>query len=279
MYKTSLAFNDIISKGTIFWKDIMYKHNVVLFEDIELSREQFGTVSDLFGHNWSKEIYELYAESHEKDNITNWSNRTGLKNTPLPWHRDMPFHESWCAPIRVLYSVSIPENKGGHLGYTDTSLLYDSLMQEEKNYFENLEVEITFYKDTNIRRWEDFILTNPVTNRKFFNVNAFDKNVDFYGLKKREDYIPGKTAIQSIRKKDTKKIVPLDVIVDVVKRSMKLNFFEHRWKENQFLVTTNLDYIHCRTAIEESEKERLLWRRTVFHDYQYKLYLKEKENV
>jgi alpha-ketoglutarate-dependent taurine dioxygenase len=279
MYKAELSFDDIVQYGESFWKDVMYKHNVVLFENIDLDRGQFAVVSDLFGHNWTKDIYDLYAESYEEDEITDWSNRTGLKNTPLPWHRDMPFHEKWCAPIRVLYSASIPENKGGHLGYTNTAVLYDNLTEKEQSYFENLEVEITFYKNTDIRRWEDFILINPITGQKFFNVNAFDKDVDFYGLRKRKDYIPGKTAIQSIRKKDTKEVVSLDIITDVVKSSVSLDFFEHQWKEKQFLVTTNLDYVHCRTEIEECEKERLLWRRTLFHDYQYKLYLKEKENV
>lgn len=46
--------------------------------------------------------------------------------------------------------------------------------------------------------------------------------------------------------------------------------FYKKWKPNMIQIVSNLDVMHARTTISNHPSKRLLWRKTIAHDFQNK---------
>jgi hypothetical protein len=47
----------------------------------------------------------------------------------------------------------------------------------------------------------------------------------------------------------------------------KVGVYEHKWKERQFLIMDNWSHLHYKQTTKILDKERLIWRRTVFQPW------------
>lgn len=273
---SSITYAEIMAYGANYWKKQMYAHNVVIIDGVDLTRHQFTDVSTMFGNPWPRSMYELHGESLHELDVVNWSDKTGFKKVSIPWHQDNPYHLEWNHPVRILYSVNIPDSSTGILSFTDTSAFFNSLSYAEQQTLENWEIKVQFYKDKNIFNWVSLVQLNPVTGVKHLRLNAIDIDVDFDGLRKHSGYIPGNTHIVGARRKDDHTAIGMDSLADIIIRCTQLNgnIYHHRWAKNQIVVVSNLNVLHARSAISDTSEERLHYRKTLFHDYQYTNYLK-----
>ena len=260
-----------MSLGTEYCKEKLYQYNLIIVYDIHLERLQFAKLTELFGTPWPAKVYELNGENVDTDGVVDWSDKTRLKKMPLPWHQDSPTLPQYRTPIRLLYSVNIPDPNSGYIVNMDTVRFVSSMSDEELNNIKKIEVCFKHLQDPNQKHWYPLIVKNQVTGSQSLNLNAIDIDLDYEGLKKHKDYKPGNTHIVDARNKETGEKVSMLFLADLIKRCNEIpeNRFEHRWKNNQLMIVSNLDQLHYRSAINEDiEEERLIWRKTVFHDYQ-----------
>lgn len=268
-----MSFEEMQSLGSDYWKQKLYQYNLIVVYDIQLERKQFAKLSELFGEPWPTEVYKLNGESVDADGVVDWSDKTRLKKIPLPWHQDSPTIPEYRTPIRLLYSVKIPDSESGKIINIDTVRFIESLSSFRLEQLENIEVCFKHLSDETQLYWYPLISVNKVTGKRGLNLNAIDIDLDYEGLKKHSNYRPGNTHIIAAREVSTGKSVSMSFLADLIKECNEMpgNRFEHSWYEGQLMVVSNLDQLHYRTAINEDvEEERLIFRKTVFHDYQRK---------
>jgi alpha-ketoglutarate-dependent taurine dioxygenase len=271
--------DEVLSLGPTFWKNKLYTHNNIIIDGIKLDKSSFNEVSNLFGNPWPEELYLLHSESlSDKENIiVNWNHDTGLRLQSLPWHQDNPWNPIFRFPIRTLYSLEVEDPDSGILSFVDTVDFYNNLDVETKNFYNNLEILVHDYRNPERKHWYPFVQKNLVTGESHLLINAIDLDINFFGFKKSKEYKKGKTHIIAARNKLSQEEFKLEHLADEFIKcvSCSKEIYNHKWKENQLVVFSNLNVIHCRTGLKENAR-RIMYRRTIFHDYQYEEFLKIK---
>lgn len=270
------SVDEILDLGADYWKSKLYTYNTIIVDKIHLNKNEFNRVSALFGTPWPESVYLIHGESlSDKDNgLVNWDHDKGLKTNSLPWHQDNPWHPEYRFPIRILYSLLVEDSSSGILSFMDTVRYYESLDNSTKELYNNWELLIHDYRNTEVKFWYPFVQQNPVTGEKHLLINAIDIDVDFFGLKKSTMYEKGKTHIIAARNKFTHEEIKLEELAEEYKKCVNFsdNIYHHHWTKNQIVVFSNLNVVHCRSSLKEGVK-RLMYRKTLFHDYQCKTYI------
>lgn len=283
IYKVgSTSLEEILELGPEFWKSKLYQHNTVIIDDINIDKDGFNKLSNLFGQPWPKELYQLHGESLSDPDqlVVDWNHNTGLKTLSLPWHQDNPWHPEYRFPIRIIYSLEIEDSTSGVLTFSDTAEYYKSLDHSTKQLYNSWELLVHDYRNPDRKFWYPFVQTNPVTGEHHLLINALDVDIDFFGLQKSAAYQKGKTHIISARNKFTNEEFDLNIIGEEYKKCINFsdNIYHHYWTANQIVVFSNLNVVHTRTALRENVK-RIMYRKTLFHDYQYAEYLENADAV
>jgi alpha-ketoglutarate-dependent taurine dioxygenase len=272
IYKVGgLTSDKILELGPEFWKSKLYQHNTIIIDDIVLDKNSFNDVAKLFGVPWPEELYALHGEalSDRENKIVNWNHNTGLKTSSLPWHQDNPWHPVYRFPIRILYSIEVEDSTSGILTFADTVNYYQSLDSETQERYNSWELLVHDYRNPEIHFWYPFVQSNLVTGEMHLLINAIDIDVDFFGLRKSNIYQKGKTHVLAVRDKFTHADVGLEKLAQAYINCLEFGqWYHHHWKSNQIVVFSNLNVVHSRSSLADNVK-RLMYRKTMFHDYQY----------
>ena len=269
-YIETTSFQEMMLFSKDFWKDLLYKSNIIIINSVSLSEEQFVQFSHQLGTPWTQAIYRLHGENMEANGIVYWSDKSGLHKKALCWHKDNSWSSKWRHPIRILFSVRIPDKNSGIIHYLDTSYIYNNILSsKEKNRLSEYQVLIQDYKNKQRRFLYPLVQQNPISKKKSLFITAMDFNENFFGLKKDINYIKGNTFLLKVLHPSGKEL-PLKYLVEYIKSTMKIKgcHFYKKWNKNTLQIISNLDVIHMRTKISNHPSERLIWRKTIAHDFQ-----------
>ena len=269
-YIEKMSFSEIMSISKKEWQNLLYKKNVIIIDKARLSPSEFVKVSYKFGNPWTHEVYKLHGEKINDNGIDYWDDQSGLYKMPLCWHKDNSWHPRWQCPIRFLFSRSIPDSHTGIIHYLDLRYVFNNVLsKKEQDWLSEHKVLIQDYRNKKRQFFYPLVQKNPITHEKSLFLTAMDIDYNFLGLKKHHSYKKGNTPlIKAIH--SSGKELPLNYFVDYIKKTMKFKdcHFNKRWKPNMIQIVSNLDVVHMRTGISENPKKRLLWRKTIAHDFQ-----------
>ncbi|MCJ8276852.1 MAG: TauD/TfdA family dioxygenase [Bdellovibrionales bacterium] len=266
----SLSFESLMSISKEDWRQLLYDKNIIIIENIEMNKAEFVEFSHKLGRPWLQPLYVLHGEKMEDDGVVNWSDQTGLKKRPLPWHTDNPWHPEWKNPIRILYSRQIPDPESGVLHYLDLAHFLNHFMSaEEMNWLSQFKVLIQDYRKKERKYWYPLVYSNPVSGRISLHYTAMDLDSSIFGLQKEPDYKKGETFLLKIESSSGEQL-PLNYLSEYIKRSLETEgcHFYQKWAPNMIQIMSNLDSAHMRTRVSESPLERKIWRKTIAHEYQ-----------
>ena len=252
------------------WQELLYRNNVIIVENINLSEEKFVKFSHYLGTPWNQEQYRLHGEIMEDNEIVNWNDRSGLYKKALCWHKDNSWSPKWRHPIRMLYSIQIPDKNSGVLHYLDLRYIFNNLLsKKEQNWLSDHHVLIQNYKNKSQKFLYPLVQINPITGHKSLFITAMDIDSNVFGLKKDRLYKKGHTFLLKIIHKSGKEL-SLNYLVEYIQATMKIKecFFYYKWKPSMIQIISNLDTVHMRTKISNHTKMRVLWRKTIAHDFQ-----------
>ena len=277
---TGYNYSQLMSATKASWKNLLYDRNIIIIENISLDRKQLVEFSFKLGCPWLKTLYQLHGESIEADGVVNWSDKTGIKKKSLPWHTDNSWHPIWRNPIRVLYGKQIPDPGSGVIHYLNLSYVFNHLLSnEEKNWLSQFKVLIQDYRQKERKFWYPLVKNNPINGRKSLCITAMDYNSKIFGLQKESDYEKGNTFLLKVANSLGEEL-SLQYLSEYIQKSMNIDdcYFHQHWTPNMIQIISNLDSVHLRTRISNNDTERVIWRKTIAHDYQVKNF-KEKKYV
>ena len=264
------SFDEMISFSKKKWQKLLYNNNVIIINDVNLSEKEFVKFSYKLGIPWSHEHYKLHGEKMEDNGIINWNDQSGLYKRMLCWHKDNSWHPKWRHPIRILYSVQIPDEQSGILHYLDLRYIFNNLLsKKEQQWLNDHHVLIQNYKNKSQRFFYPLIEVNPITRQKSLFITAMDIDSNIFGLKKNALYQKGDTFLLKVVHKSGKEL-SLNYLVEYIQETMKIKecFFYKKWKPNMIQIISNLDIVHMRTEISNLSRMRSLWRKTIAHHFQ-----------
>ncbi|MCZ0932379.1 MAG: TauD/TfdA family dioxygenase [Oligoflexia bacterium] len=265
----NISFDEMIKISKEKWKQILYDRNIIVIKDIDLSEEEFVKFSYKLGAPWGHKHYELHGERMESNGIVDWNDQSGLYKKSICWHRDNSWSK-WRHPVRILYSIQIPDENSGILFYLDLRYIFNNLLSKEKqNWLNDHFVVVQNYRNKTQKFYYPLVETNPVTGQKSLFITAMDVDSNVFGLKKDKTYKKGNTFLLKVIHKSGKEL-SLNYLVEYIEETMKIKecFFYQKWKPNMIQIMSNLDTAHMRTEISNHPKTRLLWRKTIAHDFQ-----------
>lgn len=201
------------------WQNLLYKKNVIIIEETNLSVSEFIKVSHKFGTPWTHEIHKLHRERISDDGIDYWDDQSGLYKMPLCWHKDNPWHPKWRCPIRFLLSKNIPDSDSGILHYLDLRYVFNHILsKEEQNWLNEHKILIQDFRNKERKFFYPLIEKNPVTNEKSLFITAMDIDYNFLGLKKHHSYKKGHTSMLKVIHSSGKEL-PLTYFVEYIKKN------------------------------------------------------------
>lgn len=257
----------------------MYEHimgkGYYIIDDINLTEDEFISLSAQFGKLWDEEDH-LLAKEPLDGNVVSWSSKSEFVRCSIPWHADNAASKDRKYPLRSFYSVSIPDSDDAKLYFLDTTTAFEMMSDERKAYLRNCTTVVgadpSFKKKSG--RWtfeepwtEPFVKVHPITKRENINYGCMALDSDVFGLSPDEGYKGTESYNKSINHPDGSKWSDKevsDLFEDIIN---KVGVYEHKWKEKQFLIMDNWSHLHYKQTTNVLDKERLIWRRTVFQKW------------
>ena len=246
-----------------------------IIEDVDLTEDQFIELSSQFGKLWEEEDHWLAKETLP-DNVLYWSSHEKFIRMSIPWHADNSASKDRKFPLRSFYAVSIPDPEDSKLYFLDTTTAFEMMSPERQQYLRECSIIVcdnpSFKKAAG--KWEfegpwiePFTKIHPITGKENINYGCIAMDSDVFGLSPDEGYKGTESYNKGILHPDgtkwsNKEIS--DLFEDMIN---KVGVYEHKWKERQFLIMDNWSHLHYKQTTKILDKERLIWRRTVFQPW------------
>jgi len=247
-----------------------------IIDDLDLNEEEFVSLSSKFGKLWTPEDHHN-AKENLSGNTVKWSSKSDWIRQSIPWHADNPASKEKSYPLRTFYSVSIPDSDDAKLYFLDTTKAFSLLSDSKKEHLRKCNIIVgddphfkrTYGKWEFEEHWEEpFVKIHPILKTENINYGCMALASDAFGLEPDEGYEGTISYNKAILHPDGTKWSDNE-ISDLFKTFINsVGVYEHKWKEKQFLVMDNSTHLHYKQTTKIVDRERLIWRRTVFQPWQ-----------
>jgi alpha-ketoglutarate-dependent taurine dioxygenase len=245
----------LFQQSSSFWKDTLYKNKLIVFKNINFSKDDYIQFAEMFGRGIV--LHPFSNKSHPR-----------LGQKAMPWHADLPnFNTKLIAfkggpfPIRALWLRSNPNPLGGITGFLNISNSIDLLSSELKELIPRVTVtqqdwgDKEYIPDINMQAY-DFVKIHPITQEKSLRLNHHnikDKVKDGWIC---DVQIDGQSQLDCQLIQD---------YIDAILEHKEMIYY-HQWNTNDLIIYDNWPLIHNRTALNISEnEERLILRVNIDH--------------
>ena len=246
-----------------------------IINDIDLSKDEFVSLSSQFGKLWEEEDHTLAKESFG-GKVLNWSSTNPFVRASIPWHADNSASKDRKYPLRSFYAVSIPDPEDAKLYFLDITKAFEMFSEERKQHLRNCTTIVgdnpSFKqkagKWTFEEPWsEPFVKVHPIMKTESINYGCLALDSDVFGLGPDEGYNGTESYNKAILHPDGSKWTDEEVSNLFKEMINSVGVYEHKWQERQFLIMDNWTHLHYKQTTHIQDKERLIWRRTIFQSW------------
>lgn len=243
-----------------------------IIDDIDLDIQGFIDLSAQFGKLWEEEDHLLAKESID-GNIVRWSSQNKFIRMSIPWHADNSANKDRKFPLRAFYAVSIPDPEDAKLYFLDITKAFEMFSDERKEHLRNCTTIVgdnpSFKQAANKWEFEDpwvepFTKIHPIMKTESINYGCLAINSDVFGLGPDEGYNGTESYNKAILHPDGTKWTDKEVSELFEEMINNVGVYEHKWQERQFLIMDNWTHLHYKQTTRIDDRERLIWRRTIF---------------
>lgn len=246
-----------------------------IIDDIDLDIQGFIDLSAQFGKLWEEEDHLLAKETLDGD-IVKWSSQNKFIRMSIPWHADNSASKDRKFPLRAFYAVSIPDSEDAKLYFLDTTTAFEMLSSERQRYLRECSIIVCdnpSFKQS-CENWafeeswvEPFTKIHPINGKENINYGCIAMNSDVFGLSPDEGYVGTESYNKAILHPDGTEWTDEEISELFEEMINKVGVYEHKWQEKQFLIMDNWSHLHYKQTTNILDKERLIWRRTVFQPW------------
>ena len=259
---------DFFKYDANFWRSTMYQQKLILFKNMNITKEQYVLFCKAFGNPWSAEDYLYSIEKVEKvevngtlSAISPMSNLISprLGQNMMPWHSDIPNRKINPFPLRALWMVKNPNPNSGLTSFLNLEKGLDILPIELSSKIENIKIiqQSWYHKGTDIQEFP-FVKQHPVTGKKSLRLNFFRNPAD----KETND-----AWIRDVKVNDVV-LDPPNVLNPFYRflESQSELLYTHTWNTFDILIYDNWSFVHNRTPLIFNPKlERKFYRANIDH--------------
>jgi len=278
------SYEDAIALGGAELTRLTYEYKLLVIKGMRgVTKPQFWDLCNTFGQGcWTKQDYVVGREQTfpidddpASQRVFAWYTNHGntakaIGDAEMSWHVDIPLWKTTHGqPMRAFYATSIPDSNYGKTRFADRAWGYSNMTkaeQEEASHWELLYQ--SWYEPGTHLTWLPAVATSPINNgEKYLQFTSFNNSQqkyshDWYGWKvhgwifgARRDGMPMNADYVSFLHEKT--------IQDD-------NIYEHSWTEEDFVIWTNVNMIHDRTALNSQlhSKPREFYRLNIFNNWQ-----------
>lgn len=255
------SIKSMTDEGANFFKNILYKHKVLIFENFDLSIAEYLKFAKTFGKLVKFVDVEYrhpeYPEIFVVSNVKKDGKKFGMDRVGYYWHSDSSFMKE-PLPITMLYSQIVP-NAGGETAFIDMSCVYKSLQQTLSLNFDNMHAshegkwrylitseDVGYSIEEILERDErmvpsqihPLVVTHPITNHKalYFSQGITRTILGISDLESKE-------------------------LLEKISESIECESacYKHHWRKNQLIMWDNRSVVH-RAFPSQNGESRLMFR-------------------
>lgn len=261
----SLPFN--------FFRDRIYESRLVVIKSVgNLTNEEIYYLMDKFGKPWQQDQYkdsrELFFEGNHKDQpyvLTTFDNSSAVRNKKIPniempWHADIPNHETKPFPHRLLYMNKQPDSNYGKTRWLNIDLDILNLKNSQLELFSECSVlqQSWWQRGENLQR-HSFIKEHPlIKGRKSLRLNYYVKEND-----------PATSSAWILKSFYKNSEIPNSKLIGSTIHQLYQNpnlVYEHTWDIGDIAVYDNWSFVHGRSAlIDDNTAVRQFIRGNIDH--------------
>lgn len=256
-----------------FYRSRLYEARLIIIKRVgDLSNEEIYFLMDKFGKAWSQEQYvdsrELHFEGSYKDQpyvLTTFDNgnptrNKKIPNSEMPWHADIPNHQTAPFPHRLLYMKTQPDSNYGKTRWLNIDLDILNLTDEQLSFFNECSVvqQSWWEKGQNLQHLK-FIKNHPIIpDRKSLRLNFFVREND-----------PGTSSAWILKSMFKDQVISNQMLIGNTIAKLYKNpklVYEHTWDIGDIAVYDNWSFVHGRSAlIDDTNALRQFIRGNIDH--------------
>lgn len=278
------SYEDAVALGGDKLTQLVYEHKLLMIRGMKnVTKPQFWDFCNMFGNGcWNKTDYEVGREENfpidedvNSGRVFAWYTNYGktskaIGDAEMSWHVDIPLWPTHSQPLRAFYATSIPDNRYGITRFADRAQGYQNMTAEEKADADNWQLLYqSWYEPGTSLTWLPAVGTSPINGEKYLQFTSFSnsskKHSHHWHGWKVHGWIFGAQHRGVPTNADYVSFLHEKTIVDD-------NIYEHSWNEEDFVIWTNVNMIHDRTALNSSKqtKPREFYRLNIFNTWQNK---------
>jgi alpha-ketoglutarate-dependent taurine dioxygenase len=265
--------DELFSLPADFYRNQIYKSRLIIIKSVgKLTLEEIYFLMDKFGAPWKSEQYkdsrERFIEkeyNQQSFTLTTFDNGDSLRNkkipnSEMPWHSDIPNHDTAPFPHRLLYMNTQPDSSYGKTRWLNVDLDILKLSSDQITFFNECSVlQQSWWEQGKNLQHLPFIKTHPIIpDRKSLRLNFYvdGKNPGTSGAWILKSFYAGNEI-------SNQQLVG-NTINDLYQRSDLV--YEHTWDIGDIAVYDNWSFVHGRSALmDESNALRQFIRGNIDH--------------
>ena len=255
-----ISKEELFSLPYDFFRNKIYEARLIIIKNVgKLTNEEIYYLMDKFGKPWDKEQYidsrELHFEGTYKDQpyvLTTFDNGNVIRNkkipnSEMPWHADIPNHETAPFPHRFLYMNVQPDSNYGKTRWLNIDLDILQLTQEQESFFRDCSVlQQSWWEPGKNLQHHSFIKSHPlIKDRESLRLN-------FY-VKKDDPKTNSAWILKSFYK--DQEIDNLQLVGNTIYKLYQRPklVYEHTWDVGDMAIYDNWSFVHGRSALIDEE--------------------------
>ena len=251
-----------------YWRNMLYEKKIIIFKRMTFKVLDFAKFGTYFGSPWAKSEY-AYSNEHgltckdiDKNYSVSWfsSLLTGIPNTDMAWHSDIPNRSYNPYPHRALWIIKNPNPEmSGKTKWLNVEDCFEYLTPEMKDLLPRVKIEQqSWYKPGTDIRTYDFIKTQPITGKLSLRLNYYNTD-NITGAWIKSVYIDNKLQPDCSL---------IKMFIEHLEQIPELVHY-HQWDNYDVAIYDNWSFLHGRTALQLGNtpltSERAFYRINIDH--------------
>lgn len=238
-----------------YWRNMMYDRKLVVFKQVNFTKEEYAKFGTYFGKPWPAEDYK-YSREHVENVATTKGiipispfsniNSKMIGDNEMPWHSDIPNRAFRPFPFRSLWITANPNPLvSGKTSWLNLEEGMNFLTPEMKELLPSVKViQQSWYEQGKEIQEFPLLKIHPVTGRESLRLNYYNwgslKNAWILDVK-INDVSQGNCFL----------------IRQWIKHLEKINelTYQHTWDLHDIAIYDNWTFLHCRTALQLDKEQ------------------------
>ena len=266
-----IEFNDptdFFKHDSNFWRSTMYQQKLIVFKNMQFTKEQYILFCEAFGNPWALKDYTYSKEKAEKVEVDGRESAISLMSNlispklgqgMMPWHADIPNRKINPFPLRTLWMIKNPSPTSGFTSFLDLEKGLDVLPPDLASKVDHIRIvqQSWYYKGTDIQEFP-FVKQHPVTGRNSLRLNFFRNPQD----KGTTDAWIKDVKVNGVVLDPPGVLKPFYKFLE----SQPDLVYTHKWDTFDILIYDNWSLVHNRSElIFDPALERLMYRANIDH--------------